>query len=229
MFSLEMGRDQVTDRLLAMAAGVDLAMMRSGRLHESDMPRLATAAGVLHDSPILIDDTPGITPLALRAKARREHRRHPLGLIIVDYVQLMGGEGDGPEQIVSACSQGLKDLARELSIPVIMLSQLSREVEKRKPPVPRPSDLRSSGSLEQDADKIVFLYRASMYSEKARKEKPNEAQAFVSKNRNGPQGRAVLYFDAPKATFRSSTRQLPDYPSDDDLPPGNWQDAEANA
>jgi len=197
--------------------------MRGGKLAKHDLPKVAKASGDLHDAPLMVDDTPGITPLALRAKARRlKRRKEGLALIVVDYVQLMRGEGDSPEQQVSECSQSLKELARELSVPVVLLSQLSRDVEKRKPPIPRPSDLRQSGSLEQDADKILFIYRPALYYQKARDERPNEAQILIGKNRNGPAGLAVkTYFDGPRATFRSWTNE--DEPGG---PVGNYQEAD---
>jgi replicative DNA helicase len=219
LFSLEMGREQVTDRMLARRANVDLAAMRAGRLAQEGFGQIAAASGALHDAPLWIDDTPGITPLALRAKARRAARQHKgLALIAVDYVQLMHGDGESPEQRVSDCSQALKDLARELAVPVVLLSQLSRDVEKRSPPIPRPSDLRSSGSLEQDADKIVFIHRAAMYSEQARRDRPHDASLIVAKNRNGPAGVSCkVYFDAERASFRSA-----DYGSE---PGANWQEA----
>jgi replicative DNA helicase len=219
IFSLEMSKEQNIQRLVAAEAGVSLVRLRSARLQSEEFPELARAFGRLSDVPIFLDDTAALSPLAVRAKARRVHRKSPLGLVVVDYVQLMTGQGDNREQEVSACSRAMKQLAKDLRCPVLLLAQLSREVEKRKPPIPRPSDLRESGSLEADADKIVFLYRPALWSEKARKEKPREAFALVAKNRNGPTGSCRLDFDPEPATFRNAAAEDAEEP-----PPEHWSE-----
>lgn len=223
VFSLEMSNDQVLQRLVASRAGISLVRLRSGRLSAKEFPELAKAGGALSKLPIYLDDSPALTPLALRAKARRLHKKSPLGLIVVDYVQLMSGDGDNREQEVSDCSRSMKQLAKELRCPVVVLAQLSREVERRNPPIPRPSDLRESGSLEADADKIVFLYRPAMWSERHRKEKPREAKAFVAKNRNGPTGTALLDFDPETATFHNATYAEEPGGNGAEPPPEHWQ------
>lgn len=225
VFSLEMSNEQVLQRLVASRAGISLVRLRSGRLSAQEFPELAKASGSLSKLPIYLDDSPAINPLSLRAKARRLHKRSPLGLIVVDYVQLMTGSGDNREQEVSDCSRSLKQLAKELRCPVVVLAQLSREVERRNPPIPRPSDLRESGSLEADADKIIFLYRPAMWSERHRKEKPREAKAFVAKNRNGPTGTALLDFDPETATFHNATTAEEFAPGNGaEPPPEHWSE-----
>jgi replicative DNA helicase len=196
IFSLEMSTDQLALRMLCSEARVDLARVRTGHLSEREFPKLAMAAGRLGDAPIYIDDTPALSVLELRAKARRLKRdpASKLGLIVVDYIQLMrSSEGkDSREQEISEISRSLKALAKELNLPVVALSQLNRQVESRNPPIPRLADLRESGAIEQDADVICFLYREEYYVEDS--DKKGTAQVIVAKQRNGPIGNIELTF-----------------------------------
>ena len=196
VFSLEMAKEQLAMRMLCSEARVDLARVRTGHLTDREFPRLAMAAGRLGDAPIFIDDTPALSVLELRAKARRLKRdpANKLGLVIVDYIQLMrSSEGrDNREQEISEISRSLKALAKELHVPVLALSQLNRQVESRTPPVPRLADLRESGAIEQDADVIIFLYRDDYYNEDS--DKKGLAEVIVAKQRNGPTGSVELTF-----------------------------------
>ncbi len=206
MFSLEMSKEQLVDRMLAMESGVDAWALRTGNLSDQDFERIGHAMGTLSEAQIYIDDTPGITVSDLRTKARREMHQHPLGLIIVDYLQLMsGGARFGSEgnrvQEISEISRGLKGIARELNVPLIALSQLSRSVESRSPQIPQLSDLRESGSIEQDADVVAFIYREDYYNKDT--ERRNITDIFIKKHRNGPTGGVELYFDIEKQRFRS--------------------------
>jgi replicative DNA helicase len=197
IFSLEMAKEQLAMRMLCSEARVDLARVRTGHLSDREFPKLAMAAGRLGDAPIYIDDTPALSVLELRAKARRLKRdaAAKLGLVIVDYIQLMrGSEGrDNREQEISEISRSLKALAKELSVPVVALSQLNRQVENRTPPVPRLADLRESGAIEQDADVICFLYRDEYYNPEDT-EKQGVAEVHIAKQRNGPIGKIELTF-----------------------------------
>jgi replicative DNA helicase len=197
IFSLEMGKEQLAMRMLCSEARVDLARVRTGHLSDREFPKLAMAAGRLGDAPIYIDDTPALSVLELRAKARRLKRDQSakLGLVIVDYIQLMrSSEGkDNREQEISEISRSLKALAKELNVPVVALSQLNRQVESRQPPVPRLADLRESGAIEQDADVICFLYRDEYYNPEDT-EKQGVAEVHVAKQRNGPIGKVELTF-----------------------------------
>jgi replicative DNA helicase len=196
VFSLEMAKEQLAMRMLCSEARVDLARVRTGHLSDREFPRLAMAAGRLGDAPIFIDDTPALSVLELRAKARRLKRdpANKLGLVIVDYIQLMrSSEGrDNREQEISEISRSLKALAKELHVPVLALSQLNRQVESRTPPVPRLADLRESGAIEQDADVIIFLYRDDYYNDDS--DKKGLAEVIVAKQRNGPTGSVELTF-----------------------------------
>ncbi|MEI6249060.1 MAG: replicative DNA helicase [bacterium] len=205
-FSLEMSKEQLVDRLLSMESGVDAWALRTGNLNDTDFEKIGNAMGSLSEAPIYIDDTPGITVSELRTKARREAHKHPLGIIIVDYLQLMSGGskfgGDSNRvQEVSEISRGLKGIARELNVPVIALSQLSRSVENRSPQIPQLADLRESGSIEQDADVVAFIYREEFYKPDTDRKKITDI--FIKKHRNGPTGGAELYFDNEKQRFRS--------------------------
>ncbi len=196
LFSLEMSKEQLAMRMLCSEARVDLARVRTGHLSEREFPKLAMAAGRLADAPIYIDDTPALSVLELRAKARRL-KRDPvakLGLVVVDYIQLMrSSEGkDNREQEISEISRSLKALAKELNVPVVALSQLNRQVESRNPPIPRLADLRESGAIEQDADVICFLYREEYYNDGT--DKRGVAEVIVAKQRNGPIGNIELTF-----------------------------------
>ncbi|HUD10410.1 MAG TPA: replicative DNA helicase [Candidatus Saccharimonadales bacterium] len=206
IFSLEMSKEQLVDRLLAVESGVDAWALRTGNLTDADFEKLSHAMGTLSEAPIFIDDTPSITVSDLRTKARREAHQRELGLIIVDYLQLMsGGNRYGMDanrvQEVSEISRGLKAIARELNVPLIAASQLSRSVESRSPQIPQLADLRESGSIEQDADVVSFIYREEYY--KPDTERKNIADILIKKHRNGPTGGIELYFDREKQRFRS--------------------------
>lgn len=205
-FSLEMSKEQLVDRMLADAAGVDAWNIRTGNLSDDDFEKLSTAMGEMAEAPIYIDDTPGLTILEMRTKARRQAHVHPLGLIIVDYLQLMQGRNKGGEfnrvQEVSEISRGLKLIARELNVPVIALSQLSRSVESRNPPIPQLADLRESGSIEQDADIVQFIYRPGYYNPDD-PELQNITELHIAKHRNGPTGKVDLYFHPERLRFMS--------------------------
>ncbi len=206
LFSLEMSKEQLVDRLLSMESGVDAWALRTGNLSDSDFEKIGEAMGVLSEAPIYIDDTPAITVSDMRTKARREAHVRPPGLIIVDYLQLMsGGSRFGSEgnrvQEISEISRGLKGIARELNAPVIALSQLSRSVENRSPQIPQLSDLRESGSIEQDADVVAFIYREDYYNPDT--DRKNITDIMIKKHRNGALGNIELYFDKDKQRFRS--------------------------
>jgi replicative DNA helicase len=210
VFSLEMAKEQLALRLLCSEARVDNSKVRTGYLSDRDFPKLATAAGKLHDALIYIDDTPAISILELRAKARRlaRDRDKKLGLIIVDYLQLMRGTGTAQnrEQEISEISRSLKALAKELCVPVLAISQLNRRVEDRNDKTPQLSDLRESGAIEQDADVIAFIYREAAYNPKS---DDNTATITIAKQRNGPTGELNLTF------LREFTR-FEDYTARDD-------------
>jgi len=198
VFSLEMSKEQLVLRMLCSQARVDLSKVRTGFLAQKDFPRLAEAAGRIHDAPIYVDDTPALSALEVRAKSRRLKRTKEanLGLIIVDYLQLMrgsSGRDDSREQEISQISGSLKALAKELRVPVIALSQLNRQVESRQPPKPRMADLRESGAIEQDADVIAFIYRDEVYNPQSTENK-GKAEIIIAKQRNGPIGDVELTF-----------------------------------
>lgn len=207
-FSLEMSKEQLVDRMLADASGVDAWNIRTGNLSDEDFSKLSEAMGEMAEAPIFIDDTPGLSVLEMRTKARRAAHEQPLGLIIVDYLQLMqaAGRSDGNRvQEVSEISRGLKLIARELNVPVIALSQLSRSVESRTPQVPQLSDLRESGSIEQDADIVMFIYREAYYNPDTDRE--NITDLIIAKHRNGPTGKVELYFHPERLRFMSLDRK----------------------
>lgn len=206
IFSLEMSKEQLVDRLLAAEAGVDAWKLRTGDgLTDQDFERLSAGMGQLAEAPIFIDDTSGITVSDLRTKARRLHHQHPLAAIMVDYLQLMSGGSRFASianrvQEISEISRSLKILARELNVPVVALSQLSRSVESRTPKIPQLADLRESGAIEQDADIVAFLYREEWYNPDT--DKQNITDILVKKHRNGPTRDIQLYFDRDKQKFR---------------------------
>ena len=215
IFSLEMSRDQLVERLLASESFVDLHRLRSGNLRDEDFPRLSKAAGSLSSAKIWIDDTPALTLLELRSKARRLKAEHDTGLILVDYLQLLRGPADSENRQaeISFISRSLKALARELQLPVIALSQLSRAPEQRGGDRrPMLSDLRDSGAIEQDADLVVFLYRAEMYAHLADKPEFQEgvAEAILAKHRNGPTGTVKLMFRKECTRFENFTEREAD-------------------
>lgn len=204
-FSLEMSKEQLVDRMLADASGVDAWNIRTGNLSDEDFSKLSEAMGEMAEAPIYIDDTPGLSVLEMRTKARRAAHDAPLGLVIVDYLQLMQGSGrDNGNRVqeVSEISRGLKLIARELNVPLIALSQLSRSVENRSPQIPQLADLRESGSIEQDADIVSFIYRPGYY-EPDNPEFENITQLIIAKHRNGPVGKIELYFHPERLRFMS--------------------------
>jgi replicative DNA helicase len=196
VFSLEMSKEQLVIRLLCSEAQVEGTRLRTGFLTESDWPRLTLAAGTLSDAPIFIDDTPALTVLEMRAKARRLNADHGLGLIVIDYLQLMKGRGrvENRQQEISDISRSLKGLAKELGIPVIAVSQLSRKTEERQGNRPQLSDLRESGAIEQDADVILFIYRDEVYNRAEDNPNKGKAEVIIGKQRNGPTGKIDLAF-----------------------------------
>ncbi len=215
LFSLEMSKEQLVDRLLSMESGVDAWALRTGNLTDNDFERIGEAMGTLGEAPIYIDDTPGLTVSDMRTKARREGHQRKLGLVIVDYLQLMSGgsrfSGEGNRvQEISEISRGLKGIARELNVPLIALSQLSRSVESRHPQIPQLSDLRESGSIEQDADVVAFIYREDYYNPET--DRKNITDILIKKHRNGPLGNVELYFDKDKQRFRSVDSRRSDDP-----------------
>ncbi len=209
IFSLEMSKEQLVDRLLCAEANVDLWKMRTGRLsdkqEDDDFPRIGHAMGILAESPIFIDDFAAANIMEIRTKARRLQMEHNLGLIIVDYLQLMEGRTrtDNRVQEISEISRGLKQIAKELNVPILALSQLNRGVEQRTPPIPKLSDLRDSGSIEQDADIVMFIYRESVYKKDLELDRKNIAEIHIAKHRNGPTGIINLFFDEQKVSFKN--------------------------
>ncbi len=206
LFSLEMSKEQLVDRLLAAESGVDAWNLRTGEgLTDEDFERISAGMGELAEAPIFLDDTSGITVSDLRTKARRLHHQHPLAVIMVDYLQLMSGGSRyatvaNRVQEISEISRSLKILARELNVPVLAASQLSRLVENRNPQIPQLADLRESGSIEQDADIVAFLYREDFYNPET--DRQNITDVFIKKHRNGPTGKVELYFDRSRQKFR---------------------------
>ena len=208
-FSLEMSKEQLADRLLALESGVNAWSIRTGDLSNADFEKIGSAMGNLAEAQIYIDDSVGLTVSQLRTKARREMHRRQLGLIVIDYLQLMTGSsshGNNRVQEISEISRGLKLLARELNVPVVALSQLSRLVESRSPPHPQLSDLRESGAIEQDADVVAFMYREEYYIPETTK-KRNIVDIMVKKHRNGPTGNVELYFDSKKQRYQSLAKK----------------------
>jgi len=206
IFSLEMSKEQLVQRMLCAHAKVDAHKVRTGYLSTSDWPRLTAAAGKLSESPIYIDDTPGISVMELRAKARRLKMHHDIKLIILDYLQLMRGSGgiENRQQEISEISRSLKALARELNVPLIGISQLSRAVESRTDHRPQLSDLRESGAIEQDADVVVLLLREEYYNPSP--DNQGIAEVIISKQRNGPTGSLKLAFIKEYTRFENISR-----------------------
>jgi replicative DNA helicase len=212
IFSLEMSAHQIVDRFLAAEAHVDLWRLRNGQLSTKgdDFSRIRDALERLSSAPIFIDDDPSSNILQMRAKARRLKSEHNIGLLIVDYLQLMTPrrENDSMVQQMTENSRFLKSLARELDVPVLAISQLSRAVEQRHPPIPRLSDLRDSGSIEQDADVVAFIYREDKYKKDSARQ--NIAEILIEKHRNGPTGKLELYFSPQKTSFMNIEKGLTD-------------------
>ncbi len=207
IFSLEMSADQLIDRMLAAQSNVDLWRLRTGQLKtgdgDDDFERIGEAMGVLSEAPIFIDDAGSANVMEMRTMARRLQSEHNVGVIIIDYLQLMEGRGSGDNRVneISEISRALKQLARELNVPIIALSQLSRAVESRSPQIPKLSDLRESGSIEQDADIVMLLYREDR--EKPDTPNKNIVDVYIAKHRNGPIGKLALYFNENSTTFKS--------------------------
>lgn len=222
IFSLEMSKEQLVDRMICAEAGVDLWKMRTGKLTDngeqnSDFSRIGHALGNLSEAPIFIDDTANLNITEIRTKARRLQLDHGLGLLVIDYLQLMEARSgnknsDNRVQEVSEISRGLKTLARELNIPILALSQLSRSAEVAKPAIPKLSHLRESGSIEQDADIVMFIYRKTADKNYRPDEIPLEeryvAEIHVAKHRNGPVGVVNLYFDDARASFKNLDKRV---------------------
>jgi replicative DNA helicase len=208
IFSMEMPGEQLVMRMMSSLGRIDQHKIRTGKLDDTDWPRLTSAVGILNDAQIFIDDTPGMTPMEIRARARRIKREHGLGMIVIDYLQLMQGSGHSNENRateISEISRSLKGLAKELSVPVIALSQLNRSLEQRPNKRPIMSDLRESGAIEQDADVIVFIYRDEVYNE----DSPDKgtAEIIIGKQRNGPIGISRLTFLGQYTRFENYIQQ----------------------
>ena len=206
VFSMEMPADSLAMRMLSSLGRIDQHRLRTGRLNDDDWPRLTSAIALLNEAPLFIDDTGGLTPSELRARARRLKREHGLSLIIVDYLQLMSGSANGRQaenrtNEISEISRSLKALAKELNVPVIALSQLNRSLEQRPNKRPVMSDLRESGAIEQDADIIVFIYRDEVYNEDSAEK--GKAEIIISKQRNGPIGTVALTFQGKYTRFEN--------------------------
>lgn len=213
IFSLEMSKEQLVDRLLCSEANVDLWRMRSGKLSDSeendDFSRIGHAMGVLSEAPIFIDDSASLNVMEIRTKARRLKAEHNLGLIVIDYLQLMEARANAENRVqaVAEITRALKGIARELNVPVLGLSQLSRAVEMNKPAIPKLSHLRESGSIEQDADVVLFIYRKAAdrnyHIEELSAQDRHLAEIHIAKHRNGPTGVTKLFFEETKASFRN--------------------------
>ena len=205
IFSLEMGAESLVERIICSHASINAGHLKTGKLTDEEYTQYFVATGVLAEAPIYIDDTPALSVLGMRTKARRIAHNQTLGLIVVDYLQLMQANGNyngNRVQEVSEISRGLKVIARELNVPVIALSQLSRSVENRTPPIPQLADLRESGSIEQDADIVTFIYRPGYY-EPDNPDVANITDLIIAKHRNGPVGKVQLYFHPERLRFMS--------------------------
>jgi len=211
IFSLEMSKEQLVDRLICAEAGVDLWRMRTGRLsdhpEQDDFPRIGHALGTLSEAALYIDDSASSSVMEIRTKSRRLQMEKGMGLLIVDYLQLMESRTriENRVQEIAEITRALKSIARELNIPVLALSQLSRAVEARSPAIPKLADLRESGSIEQDADVVLFIYRKAMDRsiQSLSPEERSIADIHIAKHRNGPTGQVQLYFDEQKVSFRN--------------------------
>lgn len=219
VFSLEMSKESLVQRMLCSVAKVDAGRLRIGNLGESDWPKLTMGAGQLSESPLFIDDTPAITVMDLRSKARRLKADHGLGMIVVDYLQLMrGSTTENRQQEISEISRSLKALAKELNVPVIALSQLNRSLESRTDRRPMMSDLRESGAIEQDADVIMFVYREAVYCDACKKRDStcdqgheNDAEIIIGKQRNGSLGIVNLTFRGQFTRFENQAKRNDGY------------------
>ncbi len=198
-FSLEMGRTSIVQRMLVARAGIEAHRLRQGRLHDREFQDLVEAAGVLKNARLFIDDTPGLSIMALRSRSRRIKAEHGLDMIVIDYLQLLSAKAESRQQEISVISRSLKELSRELEVPLITLAQLSRSVEQREEKRPQLSDLRESGSIEQDADVVMMLYRAEYYF--PIDENKGKAEAIIVKHRNGSTGTVELGFQGSMLRF----------------------------
>ena len=203
VFSMEMSSEQLTMRFMSSVGGIDVHKIRTGKLDDLEWPRLTSALTMLNESRIFLDDSGDLTPTELRARCRRLKREHDIGLVVVDYLQLMHVPGTSENRAteISEISRSLKALARELSVPVVALSQLNRSLEARSEKRPMLSDLRESGAIEQDADLILFIYRDEVYNEESIHK--GEAEIIIGKQRNGPTGKVTLTFQGSMARFRN--------------------------
>jgi replicative DNA helicase len=210
IFSMEMSKEQLVMRLLSSESEVEFSKLRTGALSSAEWPKLAQAADTLYKAPIFIDDSPSLGVLDLRARARRLKKEHDLGLLVIDYLQLMRGRVSGSdrrEQEISEISRSLKALAKELNIPVVAISQLNRMVEQREDKKPRLADLRESGAIEQDADLILFIYRDEVYNKSPDNPLKGIADIIIGKQRNGPTGDVEVAFLDKYTTFRNLYRE----------------------
>lgn len=212
-FSLEMSAEQVIQRLISAETGIESQRLRKGEISEDELALVMRVAADLGETHFYIDDTPGLSALELRTKARRLHAETGIDLLIVDYLQLMRGDyrSENRVQEISGISRALKALARELNVPLVALSQLSRSVESRQDKHPQLSDLRESGALEQDADVVIFIYRDELYNPNT--ERKNIADVIVAKHRNGPTGTVALYFKKELAQFREAEMRRTEFVS----------------
>ncbi len=217
VFSMEMPGEQLAMRMISSLGRIDQHHIRTGQLTDDDWPRITSAVHMLSEAKIFVDDTPALSPSEVRARARRIKRQHGLGLIVIDYLQLMqiAGGSENRATEISEISRGLKALAKELKVPVIALSQLNRSLEQRTDKRPIMSDLRESGAIEQDADLIVFIYRDEVYNE----DSPDKgtAEIIIGKQRNGPIGKSVLTFLGQYTKFEN---YIPEMYSNDFGPDG---------
>lgn len=216
LFSLEMNKNQIMMRMLSHDAGINILSLRTGTLPKRDYPRLSLAAGPISEANIFIDDYPNATVQSILSKSRRLKRASGLDLIIIDYLQLMNGKGENRQQEITTISRGLKQAAKFLDVPVIALSQLSRDLEKRTDKRPQLSDLRESGAIEQDADVVLFVYRDEVYNPSP--ENAGKAEIIIGKQRNGPIGTIPLSFSKDCARFNNYTNQTAQEGE------GTWQD-----
>ena len=218
IFSLEMPGEQLAMRMISSLGRINQQNLRTGKLDDDDWPRITSALGMLSEAPIFIDDTPGLTPTELRSKARRLKREHGLGMIVIDYLQLMSGSSSSVNENrateISEISRSLKSLAKELNVPVVALSQLNRGLEQRTDKRPVMSDLRESGAIEQDADVIMFVYRDAVYCDACKKRDnscdkghENDAEIIIGKQRNGPIGTVSLSFRGQFTRFENQSRR----------------------
>jgi replicative DNA helicase len=221
VFSMEMPADSLAMRMLSSLGRINQQNLRTGRLSDDDWPRLTSAIALLNEAPLFIDDTPALTPTELRARARRLKREHGLGLIVIDYLQLMQGSGNSSDNRateISEISRSLKALAKELDVPVIALSQLNRSLEQRPNKRPVMSDLRESGAIEQDADLIVFIYRDEVYNSDSPEK--GKAEIIIGKQRNGPIGTVALTFQGQYTKFENfAANDYYSYADDGEAPP----------